>query len=111
MPIGLGFVFAAILGFGILAFPETPRFVYRRGDVEGAKRTLMSVYGAPENHYAVYTELEEIEAKLRAESNRGGIMSEWVTMFSAPRMTYRIMLGVLLQMFQQLTVSPSRRKS
>ena len=26
---GIGFVFAFILGFGILLFPETPRFDYR----------------------------------------------------------------------------------
>ncbi|KAF2103918.1 MFS transporter [Rhizodiscina lignyota] len=101
--IGLGWVFAAILGFGILAFPETPRFDYRRGRTDVAKRTMEKVYGAPPNHIAIFTELEEIEAKLRAEVNRGSTIREWYDMFFAPRMGYRILLGVVLQMFQQLT--------
>lgn len=101
--IGLGWIFAAILGFGILAFPETPRYDYRRGRTEVAKQTMMKVYGAPENHFAIQMELEEIEAKLRAEANRGSAISEWYTMFYAPRMARRILLGVVLQMFQQLT--------
>jgi SP family sugar:H+ symporter-like MFS transporter len=48
-------------------------------------------------------ELEEIEAKLQAESNKGGPFIEWYKMFFAPRMAYRIALGMGLQMFQQLT--------
>ena len=101
--IGIGFVWAGILGFGILLFPETPRYAYRKGRTEEAKATMCKVYGAPPNHYSVYMELEEIEAKLRAESNKQGPIKEWINMFSAPRMAYRIALGVALQMFQQLT--------
>ena len=101
--IGLGWVFAGVLGFGILLFPESPRYDYRNGKTEKAKETMMKVYGCPPNHYAIHMELEEIEAKLRAEANKGSTLSEWYNMFSAPRMGYRILLGVLLQMFQQLT--------
>jgi SP family sugar:H+ symporter-like MFS transporter len=63
---------------------------------------MMKVYGYGPNHYAVITELEEIEAKLKAEANKGGVLSDWYHIFSAPRMGYRIALRVLLQMFQQL---------
>ena len=101
--IGIGFVWAFILGAGILLFPETPRYAYRKGRTEEAKATMCKVYGAPPNHYSVYMELEEIEAKLRAESNKQGPIKEWISMFSAPRMAYRIALGMTLQMFQQLT--------
>ncbi|KAF2167189.1 hypothetical protein M409DRAFT_66223 [Zasmidium cellare ATCC 36951] len=103
IPIGIGFVWAVILGVGILLFPETPRFEYRRGNIEKAKATMMRVYGAPANHYTIHVELEEIEQKLRAEENKGTVVQEWIHMFSAPKMAYRIMLGVLIQMFQQLT--------
>ena len=96
--IGIGFVWAGILGFGILLFPETPRYAYRKGRTEEAKATMCKVYGAPPNHYSVYMELEEI-----AESNKQGPIKEWFNMFSAPRMAYRIALGMTLQMFQQLT--------
>ena len=101
--LGLGWVFCSILGIGILFLPETPRYAYRKGRKEEAKRTMMKVYGAPPNHYSIYTELEEIEAKLQAESKRGNVFTEWYEMFYTPRMGYRIVLGILLQMFQQLT--------
>ncbi|GJN70999.1 hexose transporter hxt1 [Purpureocillium lilacinum] len=102
--IGLGWVWTLVLGFGILAFPETPRFDYRRGRVERARETLCRVYGAGENHWAVHTQIEEIESKLRAEDKiQQGPVAEFVGMFRAPRMAYRIALGVALQMFQQLT--------
>lgn len=103
IPMGIGFVWAFILGVGILFFPETPRYAFRRGRTEEAQRTMLRVYGAPPNHYSVHMELEEIEAKLKAESaRRGNVITEWYRMFSAPRMAYRIFLGVLLQMFQQV---------
>lgn len=100
---GLAFVFAFILGAGILIFPETPRYLYRKGQKEEAKKIMLKVYGASENHYSVHVELEEIEAKLRAENKQDGVIQEWVNMFRAPKMAYRILLGVALQMFQQLT--------
>lgn len=103
--IAIGWIWTLILGVGIWFFPETPRFVYRRGHVEDAKRTLMRVYGAPENHISIYSQMEELESKFRAEqmTQQQGAIREAVNMFKAPRMTYRILLGVMLQMFQQLT--------
>ncbi|KAI8635676.1 general substrate transporter [Xylariaceae sp. FL1651] len=102
--LGLGWIWTIGLGFGILAFSETPRFDYRRGHINEARETLMKVYGAPANHYAIHTQMEEIETKLRAESQvKTGFIGGYVEMFKAPRMAYRIALGVGLQMFQQLT--------
>ncbi|KAK8030204.1 hexose transporter [Apiospora rasikravindrae] len=102
--IGLGWIWTIMLGLGILLFSETPRFDYRRGRIEEARRTLMRVYGAPANHYAVHVQMEEIGSKLRAESQlKQGPIQEIITMFKGPRMAYRIALGMLLQMFQQLT--------
>ncbi|KAK7995750.1 hypothetical protein PG991_015217 [Apiospora marii] len=102
--IGLGWIWTLMLGLGILMFSETPRFDYRRGRIEEARRTLMRVYGAPANHYAVHVQMEEIGSKLRAESKvKQGFVKEFIDMFRGPRMAYRIALGMLLQMFQQLT--------
>jgi MFS transporter, SP family, sugar:H+ symporter len=100
---GIAFVWAFILGAGILFFSDTPRFLYRKGQTEEAKRIMQKVYGAPANHYTIHVELEEIEAKLRAEANKEGPLAEWIHMFRAPKMGYRIALGMSLQMFQQLT--------
>lgn len=102
---GLSFVFAVILGVGILFFSETPRFLFRHGKVEKAKQTMCKVYGVSENHYSVHTELEEIRMKLEAEeqSQKGNAVQEWLRMWTAPKMAYRLALGMGLQMFQQLT--------
>ncbi|KAI5356923.1 Putative major facilitator, sugar transporter, major facilitator superfamily [Septoria linicola] len=100
---GIGFIWAVILGVGILAFPETPRYEYRHGKIESAKATLMKLYGAPANHYVIHVEFEEIEQKLRAEAAQLGFFQEWYHMLFAPKMLYRILLGMGLQMFQQLT--------
>lgn len=103
--IAIGWIWTLILGAGVWAFPETPRYVYRKGHSEDAKRTLMRVYGAPENHISIYTQMEELDSKFRAEQmmKQVGPIREAVDMFRAPRMTYRILLGIMLQMFQQLT--------
>lgn len=103
--IGLGWLWTIILGVGVWAFSETPRFVHRQGRVEEAQRTLTRVYGAPDNHYAIFVQMEELESKMRAEKQqrKTNIVGEMVDMFKAPRMTYRILLGIMLQMFQQLT--------
>lgn len=105
--ISLGWVFALALGVGILFFPETPRFDYRKGNIERARQTLCKTYGAPPNHWAIHTQMEEIESKLRAEKSiKGNPVSEFIEMLGAPRMAYRILLGIALQMFQQLSMYP-----
>ncbi|KAH0489420.1 hypothetical protein TgHK011_009851 [Trichoderma gracile] len=102
--IGLGWIWTLVLGFGILLFPETPRYDFRHGHEERAKQTICRVYGATENHWAVHTQIVEIERKLRAEDKlKTSPLQEFVGMFKAPRMAYRIALGMTLQMFQQLT--------
>lgn len=103
--IGLGWLWTIILGFGIWGFEETPRYVYTQGRAEEAKTTMMRVFGAPANHYAIHVQMEEMEAKYRVEleSKQVGPIRGVVEMFRAPRMFYRIALGMGLQMFQQLT--------
>ncbi|RSL57230.1 hypothetical protein CEP53_006559 [Fusarium sp. AF-6] len=104
--IGIGWVFTLTLGLGILLFPETPRFDYRRGHVDRARETLCRIYGATPNHWSIHTQMEEIESKLQAEKaikEKTNPVSEFIAMFKAPRMAYRIFIGVSLQMFQQLT--------
>lgn len=84
---GIGFIWAVILGVGILAFPETPRYEYRHGKIESAKATLMKLYGAPANHYVIHVEFEEIEQKLRAEAAQLGFFQEWYHMVCYAHLT------------------------
>ncbi|KAL1798135.1 hypothetical protein ACET3X_002172 [Alternaria dauci] len=102
--LGLSFVPGAILAVGILAFPETPRYNYRNGKVDEATATMSRVYGVPTNHHSIQLELEEMRIKLEAESKiTNGPIQEWLGMWMAPKMAYRLALGMGLQMFQQLT--------
>jgi SP family sugar:H+ symporter-like MFS transporter len=100
---GLTFVWAVILAVGILFFSETPRYNFRHGKVDAATKTMTSVYGVPENHYTIQMELEEMKTKLAAEEVMGNAIQEWIGMWKAPKMAYRLVLGMALQMFQQLT--------
>lgn len=102
--VGLGWLWTLALGLGILACPESPRLDVRRGRGERAARTLCAVYSAAPSHYAVHAQLEEIEAKLRAEEGAAaGPVAEVAAMVRAARMAFRLAFGVALQMLQQLT--------
>lgn len=97
--LGLTFLFALGLGGGMTFFPESPRFDFRHGRVENARRTLAKLYGVPENHSRIIEELDEIRAQMEKESEH----QKWHEFLTAPRMFYRICLGMVLQSLQQLT--------
>lgn len=101
--LGITFFWGLILGIGILFFPESPRFDFRHGRVDQARRTMAKLYGVPENHRVIVNEINEIKEQLDAESGSEGGIRGWVEMFQGPRMLYRIILGVVLQALQQLT--------
>ncbi|CAG8146528.1 unnamed protein product [Penicillium salamii] len=97
--LGLTFLFALILGGGMLFFPESPRFEFRHGKAESAQRTLSKLYGIPENHVRILEEMDEIREQFEAESDD----QKWHEFLTAPRMFYRIVLGMALQSLQQLS--------
>lgn len=103
IPLGITFLWGLLLGFGILLFPESPRWDYRNGRTETAKKTMSKLYGVPQNHRVIVHELLEVQEQQEAEKGSKGGWHGWIEMFQAPRMPYRIALGVVLQMFQQLT--------
>ena len=99
--LGLTFLFALILGAGMAFFPESPRYEFRHGKVESCQRTLAKLYGVPENHIRILEEMDEIREQFEAESEE----QKWHEFITAPRMLYRILLGMALQSLQQLTGS------
>jgi MFS transporter, SP family, sugar:H+ symporter len=101
IPLGISFLWVLILGIGIIFFPESPRYAYRHGRIDEARKTMSKLYGVSENHIEVVLEMNEIHEKLEAENQHQN--QKWWEMFVAPRMAYRILLGVSLQALQQLT--------
>ncbi|KAI9664595.1 MAG: hexose transporter hxt1 [Bathelium mastoideum] len=102
LPMGLGFIWPVIMSTGILFLPETPRWEYRRGKIDSARATIAKSYGVSEDHWEVRREMREIQEKFEAESAGGG-KHTWWEVFTGPRMAYRTLLGMTLQMLQQLT--------
>ncbi|KAF7163919.1 hypothetical protein CNMCM6106_000691 [Aspergillus hiratsukae] len=101
IPMGITYIWAFILAIGMAMFPESPRYDYRHGKVDKAINTLSKMYGIPKNHRALKLEFEEIRQKYEEEVARGKVT--WVQLFRAPRMKYRVAVGVSLQALQQLT--------
>ncbi|KJX96670.1 MFS monosaccharide transporter like protein [Zymoseptoria brevis] len=101
IPMGISFLWALILGFGILFFPETPRHDFRHGAVEKASESIARFYGVSPRHKVVKKQLKEMQEKLRIEQE-GGDHSIW-EVFTGPRMFYRLMLGMSIQALQQMT--------
>lgn len=100
--IGIGFLWALVLGFGILFFPETPRFDLRHGRHDLARKSIAAFHGVSENHKVVNETMDDCAKKLR-EEEEGAADRKWSEVFTGPRMRYRILLGMAIQMFQQLT--------
>jgi SP family sugar:H+ symporter-like MFS transporter len=101
VPMGISFIWPAIMAVGILFLRESPRWDYRRGHIERARTTVAKTYGVSENHRAVEREIREIREKLEAESVGG--KKKMFEIFTGPRMLYRVLLGMGLQALQQLT--------
>lgn len=62
---------------------------------------MSKLYGVSENHIEIVLEMHEIQEKLDVEKQHQN--QKWYEMFTAPKMAYRILLGVGLQALQQLT--------
>lgn len=101
IPNGISFLWALILGAGILFLPESPRYAYRIGRVDEARRTIARLAGLDPEHRDVSSQITEIRVKL--EEERAGVETAWHEIFTGPKMFYRTALGVVLQAGQQLT--------
>ncbi|KZZ96306.1 General substrate transporter [Ascosphaera apis ARSEF 7405] len=101
IPLGITLIWGAILGIGILFFPESPRYDYRWGRERRAAQTLRAFYGVPENHVVIQRELEEIHEKV--EEDKSLQDEKWYEMFSYPTMKQRLFVGTALQGLQQLS--------
>jgi MFS transporter, SP family, sugar:H+ symporter len=99
IPMGIGFIWALILGTGIMFLPETPRYDWNNGRPEVARTTMSKFYGLSEDHSMIENECDEIEKVRQAVEGDHA----WYETFTGPRMFYRVALAMTLQMLQQLT--------
>ncbi|GIZ46543.1 hypothetical protein CKM354_000966600 [Cercospora kikuchii] len=101
IPNGLSFLWAIILGVGILFLPESPRYAYAKGRVEECRATLARLGGLAQDSREINILMNDIRVKHEEETAAG--KAKWIELFTGPRMFYRVALGVVLQAGQQLT--------
>ncbi|KUJ06374.1 hexose transporter HXT13 [Mollisia scopiformis] len=102
IPNGLSALWALILAISMIRLPESPRYAYRVGRKEEARKTMARLNGVSIDSPLIEHEINEIEEKIQAENVDGGRHSIW-EIFTGPRMLYRTLLGMTLQAGQQLT--------
>ncbi|PSK42865.1 Hexose transporter 2 [Elsinoe australis] len=101
IPTGLSFLWALILGLGILFLPESPRYAYRIGRADEARMNIAKLSGILPDDPSVNHQIRDIQDKLDEEAMAAD--AKWHEIFTGPRMLYRTVLGIVLQAGQQLT--------
>ncbi|CEQ42023.1 SPOSA6832_03794, partial [Sporobolomyces salmonicolor] len=103
IPIGLQFIWAAILITGLFLLPESPRYLLMKGRDEQARRALSRILKADPDSQEVNEELAEIAANLHHERAVGA--TSYLDCFrNGPgRNGLRTWTGIGLQALQQLT--------
>lgn len=109
IPIGLQFIWAVILGGGLMFLPDSPRYFVKRGRIDAAASALGRVRGQPIDSKYVQTELAEIianEEYERALIPNTTWFGSWANCFKgslweAKSNLRRTILGTSLQMMQQ----------
>lgn len=105
-PIGFQLIPLAVLLVGINIFPESPRWLLKKGREEEAMFILAALRGEGDlNHPDVIRERDEIMETLKIEEAEGGEPSYWAMLFkydefNIPR---RVHLSIWLQIIQELT--------
>ncbi|KAI8147134.1 general substrate transporter [Fennellomyces sp. T-0311] len=105
-PIGFQIIPLLVLCVAINIFPESPRWLIKKGRTEEALHILAALRGnGDENHPNVTREFEEIKETLLLEEKEGGEPNYWDMLFkydefNIPR---RVHLSIWLQIIQELT--------
>ncbi|KAH3683028.1 hypothetical protein WICPIJ_005997 [Wickerhamomyces pijperi] len=102
IPLGLCFLYAILMFFGMMLMPESPRFLAEVGRVEEARQSIARSNKIAADDPAVFGEIEIIQAAIEKEQAAG--KASWGELFTGkPKIFYRVVLGVMLQSLQQLS--------
>ncbi|KAI9741472.1 MAG: hypothetical protein M1818_004278 [Claussenomyces sp. TS43310] len=111
IPIAVQFLWAIIIAVGLFLLPESPRYFVKKGKLEQAAKALCAVRGQPLDSEYIQDELAEIIANHEYELSvvpQTSYLKGWTNCFSGNILKgssnlRRTILGVGLQMMQQLT--------
>jgi len=111
IPIAVQFLWALFLALGLFLLPESPRFYVKKGKLAEAAKALASVRGQPMESEYIQDELAEIIANNEYELSVIPQTTYWRSwgdcwtgsLTNGGSNVRRTLLGVMLQMMQQLT--------
>jgi SP family sugar:H+ symporter-like MFS transporter len=104
--IGIGIGFSIPLGLGVLAMPESPRFLATRADWDGARLSMARLRGCKDDLHNPFVQDDLNEMREVLEKERSVGLGSWLECF-VPRKTgvekqvYRTFLGIAIHFLQQ----------
>jgi len=109
IPIAIQFLWALILGIGLLFLPDSPRYFVKRGRLSKAAQALSRLRGQPQDSDYIQYELSEIVANEEYERQlipSTSWIGSWLncfrgSLFDSKSNVRRTILGTSLQMMQQ----------
>lgn len=102
IPLGICFAWAMFLIVGMIAMPESPRFLIQMDRIDEAKAALGRTNKLDAEDPAIYNEVLLIQAGVERERLAGN--ATWKELVTGqPKIFYRVMVGIVLQSLQQLT--------
>ncbi|ORY86956.1 putative MFS monosaccharide transporter [Protomyces lactucae-debilis] len=99
--IGIAFVFAFALAGAMIFMPESPRYSLAHNKEEQAVLAMERIRGVSRHNIYLESDLNDMRAAMNAEAGHNSGFGELV--HGKPKIFYRVLLGVALQGFQQLT--------
>lgn len=111
IPIGIQYIWAIILGTGLLFLPDSPRYYVKKGRIDDAIKALCKLRGQPRDSEYIEAEIAEIVANEEYERSvipDAGWFGSWKNCFTGSLWVQksnlrRTILGTSLQMMQQWT--------
>ncbi|OLL26835.1 putative glucose transporter rco-3 [Neolecta irregularis DAH-3] len=103
IPIGIQFVWAAVLAGGMTFLPESPRYYIRRGRQADAARSLARLNSGTVDDSETVAQLAEIKANFEYELSFGKVGYAECFIQGKKKHLLRTLTGITLQAFQQLS--------
>ncbi|PWY90202.1 general substrate transporter [Aspergillus heteromorphus CBS 117.55] len=100
-PLAFQAVPALLLAIGMFFMPESPRYLVEKGQYDEAMRILRKLHFDGTNEDWIQTEYTEIRTTIEAE--KALTAPGWLIMFQVPQWRTRLLHGVLVQVFTQMT--------